>query len=172
MILLLHVLSLLSPASTDYSCSTPSCSFNSPCPSCTTPPQDCQWSPWSWSGCSASCGRGRQVGVRYKLSPARNGGRQCDNEVTRATRECEVQQPCPVDCLWGDWSGWACSGQGLSGCGEGRQYRTRARAVMAAHGGADCEGRTSQVGAKVASGNYIIMMICDPVHQWMLSCGL
>ena len=90
----------------DYPCTSPSCSSYTPCSSCQR--VDCEWSPWSWSSCSTSCGRGRESGTRSILRKSRNGGQPCGS-VVRATRDCQGP-PCPVDCVWGDWTDWACSG--------------------------------------------------------------
>ena len=70
---------------------------------------DCQWSEWSWSACSVTCGSGgTQTGSRYILTSPTGGGRPCGH-VTRCRRDCDGP-PCPVQCQWGQWSPWACQG--------------------------------------------------------------
>ena len=55
---------------------------------------NCQWSAWSWRGCSKSCGYGVQYGYRRKVRYARNGGRRCYGG-TSTRRSCSVRRTCP-----------------------------------------------------------------------------
>ena len=81
------------------------------CSSCDTPsfPINCEWSSWSWSQCSATCGPGVEVGSRYVTRYSDLGGRPCGSE-TRKTRSCNLGA-CAIHCQWGEWSPWACSGK-------------------------------------------------------------
>ena len=80
------------------------------CSSCDTPltPIHCEWSSWSWSQCSATCGPGVEVGRRFVSRYSDRGGRPCGSK-TRDTRTCNLG-PCVTNCLWGQWTAWACSG--------------------------------------------------------------
>jgi len=50
------------------------------------------------------------------------------------TESCNIE-PCPVDCKWSTWESWsACS----KSCGSGNMERSRAKAVEADFGGAEC----------------------------------
>ena len=55
---------------------------------------NCQWSAWSWRGCSKSCGYGVQYGYRRKVRYARNGGRRCYGG-TSTRRSCSIRRTCP-----------------------------------------------------------------------------
>ena len=114
---------LLAGAGADYSLAGHCC-----------PPQDCQWTEWSWGACSASCGRGRQTASRQVLRPSTRGGRPC-GFVYRASRECEVASCC------GAWSAWSCSVT----CGAGKRVRGRT-------GGPGCSGPTWQLGSDCTAG--------------------
>jgi hypothetical protein len=86
-----------------------------------------------WGECVGECGvDGVQTfTVTQEAGP---GGAACDYEDGE-TRECQGD-PCPVDCIWSDWS--ACSAT----CDGGTQ--TRVIAIQPANGGLECEGPTSQ----------------------------
>ena len=56
---------------------------------------DCQWSAWSWRGCSKSCGYGVQSGTRRIVRHARNGGRRCYGG-TSTSRRCRIRTTCPT----------------------------------------------------------------------------
>ena len=118
LLVVVMVVVCLHPGDCDYLQPPPvsrcsSCSY-SPC-SCPSPaPVDCEWSPWSWSACSVSCGAGgRQEATRFITRYSQHGGRPCGS-VTRASRDCQQQQVCPTDCVWGQWSQWGCSGNNIS----------------------------------------------------------
>ena len=55
---------------------------------------NCQWSAWSWRGCSKTCGYGVQYGYRRKVRYARNGGRRCYGG-TSTSRRCCLRRTCP-----------------------------------------------------------------------------
>ena len=109
----------LRPGDFDYLQAPPaspcsSCSSYSPCSCPSQAPIDCEWSSWSWSACSVSCGAGgRQEATRAVTRYSQHGGRPCGS-VTRASRDCEGLQLCPTDCVWGHWSHWGCSGNNIS----------------------------------------------------------
>jgi hypothetical protein len=86
-----------------------------------------------WGECVGECGVDG-IQTFTVLQAADPGGAACEFEDGEE-RACPGD-PCPVDCIWSDWS--ACS----AACGGGTQ--TRSIAVQAANGGLECEGPTSQ----------------------------
>ena len=82
-------------------CSGDSYSLGDPCieEDC---PVNCEWSSWSWSGCSVTCGIGERIGTRTVDLPRAGQGRDCSGD--RILRE-----PCtlPACCNWGTWSEWS-----------------------------------------------------------------
>lgn len=94
--------------------------------------QDCEVSAWLPEDCSATCGGGSQRMVRSVVVPASLGA-ACPPLVM--VRRCN-EQPCPVDCILGDWGGWsACSAQ----CGGGIMERVRLVHMQASGGGRPCD---------------------------------
>lgn len=95
-------------------------------------PLDCEVTEWTgWSKCDADCGGGQTKRERAVLTPALHGGRCFPLEETK---DCN-QEPCPVDCVVGDWGEFGpCSKE----CGGGRKLRTRSIITPAAHGGKAC----------------------------------
>lgn len=89
----------------------------------------CLVSEWSsWGACNVSCNGGVQKRFRTVIKLA------ADCPVLEETRYCNVE-PCPIDCVAGEWNPWAtCS----KVCGGGIQYRTREIVIQAAYGGTDC----------------------------------
>ena len=106
-------------------------------------PVDCEMSDWQdMSACSLSCGSGKVQQSRSIQTQPQYGGFPC---VTKVEREMPCNaQPCPVDAVWGQWTGWGgCS----AWCGEGTTSRTRNQVVIVAHGSKEAEGvdREAQV---------------------------
>jgi hypothetical protein len=99
------------------------------------------WSVWSqWSDCTTSCGEGTQDRSRECNNPLpQYGGDDCPGEPT-GTRLCPGLPPCPVDCIWNQWSPW---GECSLSCANGMQYRTRTF-EPAEHGGRECEGPSEE----------------------------
>merc|ERR1712115_108167 len=63
----------------------------------------CVWEEWSnWGQCSATCGGGVSTRNRGVEKEAVNGGEQCEGS-TEDEEHCH-QEPCPIDCKWGEWS--------------------------------------------------------------------
>eukprot|EP01128_Nolandella_sp_AFSM9_P004201 TRINITY_DN1848_c0_g1_i1.p1 TRINITY_DN1848_c0_g1~~TRINITY_DN1848_c0_g1_i1.p1 ORF type:complete len:516 (+),score=77.39 TRINITY_DN1848_c0_g1_i1:195-1742(+) len=102
-------------------------------------PVDCTWLDWgAWSTCDATCNTGSRVRTRAQ-NPASNGGSACPGSSSQS-EDCNTQ-PCPVDCIWGEWSAFnTCSAQ----CGGGSQSRTRSIATQAANGGSTCAGASTE----------------------------
>jgi hypothetical protein len=121
---------------------TPAANGGQACPilsetiSCNTQPcpVDCVVSDWSaWGACSLPCGGGVQTRFRTIITPAANGGTPCPLNLTE-TQSCNTQ-PCPINCVLGEWSQWSsCSAP----CGGGTQTRTRTVVTPAAFGGTPC----------------------------------
>lgn len=98
-------------------------------------PQDCVYSEtWAqWSTCSKSCAGGTQDRLLEISLQADHGGTPC--QVKKQQRSCS-EDPCPVDCQWGQWDQWkSCS----RSCGGGRMKRTRPKEQQR-NGGRVCHG--------------------------------
>merc|ERR1719408_965736 len=93
--------------------------------------QDCVVSEWMPGECSAACAGGEQTMSRTIVVQP-NGGAACPPLVEK--QSCNMQ-PCPIDCLMGDWSEYsACS----KDCGGGIMTRSRLVVTEAEHGGEAC----------------------------------
>lgn len=56
---------------------------------------DCKLSAWSpWSTCSALCGNGKRTRSRYIIQMPQNGGKPCDEKLSR-TQRCKDLPACP-----------------------------------------------------------------------------
>ena len=80
------------------------------------------WSIWSiWSKCSASCGEGFQIRVRYCNNPSpMYGGRDCHGYAEEKIT-CLAASKCAINGGWSWWSKWsACT----TTCGEGNFNQT------------------------------------------------
>eukprot|EP01004_Peranema_trichophorum_P007321 NODE_60_length_4100_cov_55.328640_g50_i0.p1 GENE.NODE_60_length_4100_cov_55.328640_g50_i0~~NODE_60_length_4100_cov_55.328640_g50_i0.p1 ORF type:complete len:1365 (-),score=567.13 NODE_60_length_4100_cov_55.328640_g50_i0:5-3496(-) len=130
-------------------------------------PVDCVMSDWSsWSECDVTCGGGSSTRTRVITVASSNEGASCGN--TQETTTCNVQ-PCPVDCVMGQWSGWSeCD----KTCGSGSQQRTRRISTPAAFGGKACES-----GLETQSCNTSPCPVDCVVSDWAVwstctkSCG-
>ena len=81
------------------------------------------WSVWgSWSICSASCGEGYQVRVRYCNNPTpMYGGKDCKGFAEERIT-CRAASDCAVNGRWSRWTKWgACT----TTCGKGKRIATR-----------------------------------------------
>jgi hypothetical protein len=99
-------------------------------------PIDCVVSAWeAWSSCSTTCGGGTRSHSRDITGTHAFGGVECPAAADLTESEpCETQ-PCPVDCVMGDWSAYdSCT---LT-CGTGSNTRTRTVETYPQHGGATC----------------------------------
>jgi len=98
------------------------------------PPKiDCAWSQYSWGECDKQCGGGYQTGTRTIARQA-DGGSECVGEA-QTTRSCN-NDPCPVDCEWGDFTWGPCS----QTCGSGTKEGSRTVTTYQAYGGGGCTG--------------------------------
>ena len=102
---------------------------------------DCVWDEFGeWSECTEECGGGQKSRSRNVLTPASNGGNDCDGDATE-TDICNAE-PCPVDCQWGAYGEWSnCTKE----CGGGEKTRTRNEATPASNGGQECEGNSTEI---------------------------
>jgi hypothetical protein len=97
---------------------------------------DCEVGDWEAEECSVTCGgsrgRGYQVLRRQVITAPTGGGMACP--PLTMTQSCN-EQPCPVDCSLGEWSGWSdCSAR----CGGGVQENTRSITVHPRYDGEPC----------------------------------
>lgn len=98
--------------------------------------QDCIVSDWATEQCTVTCGGGEQRLFRTILLHPHNGAACPPLEKVIPCSE----QPCPVDCEVGDWSGWSqCSAE----CGGGVEEMIRPVLGEAQNGGNEC-GETSR----------------------------
>lgn len=111
-----------------------------PCDDLPNCPVDCEWDSWTeWQGCSKTCGEAVSKRSRIRKTYEEYGGHVCwgteDDE-----QPCTLD-PCPVDCVPGDWSQWgSCS----KTCGDdGEHLRTRGIKTPARYNGQDCGPRNS-----------------------------
>ncbi|XP_031574493.1 thrombospondin-1-like [Actinia tenebrosa] len=80
------------------------------------------WTSWStWGPCSVTCGKGHQNQIRSCSNPKpQHGGKECQGSPEK-WKACLLQEHCPIDGGWGEWSAWgACS----KTCGLGRKTRS------------------------------------------------
>merc|ERR1719161_258244 len=100
--------------------------------------QDCEEGDWQIGECSEECGGGERTNTREIISPASNGGAECPPMIEK--EPCNLQ-PCPIDCVVGEWSEYsACS----KDCGGGVEVRSRPVYTDAEHGGEPCGDLTEQ----------------------------
>merc|ERR1719262_813626 len=94
--------------------------------------EDCEEGDWQIGECSEECGGGERTNTREIISPARAGGAECG--VLLEKESCNMQ-PCPIDCVVGEWSEY---GMCSSPCGGGIMTRVRQPLTDAEHGGEPC----------------------------------
>jgi len=93
--------------------------------------QDCEVSEWVVEACSVTCGGGVQRMTRTVVAQPQNGAACPPLESQRACNP----NPCPVDCVMGDWGGWSeCSAD----CDGGIMQRHRQVQQEGLHGGLPC----------------------------------
>jgi len=108
-------------------------------------PIDCGLSEWgSWASCPVTCGTkesgAERTRVRTIIGEAQNGGAPCSGFSLGDNKSCCIE-PCPVDCVWAEWTDWeTCS----KSCGGGVSARTRYEQVPAVSGGLACEGAVKE----------------------------
>jgi hypothetical protein len=104
--------------------------------------QDCEVSEWTPGECSVECGGGEMYLTRDMVTEPR-GGAACPPMLEKVA--CNTQ-PCPIDCVMGEWSGYSgCS----AACGGGVKSRSRQPLTEAENGGLPCEDGSEQVPCNV-----------------------
>merc|ERR1719443_2789950 len=94
--------------------------------------EDCEVGEWQPGECSVECGGGELTMTREVVTPASNGGAECPIMIEK--EPCNMQ-PCPIDCVVGEWSEYGlCS----KDCGGGVQTRVRRALTEDEHGGEPC----------------------------------
>merc|ERR1719331_2134191 len=108
----------------------------------TPTPQDCEVSSWSaYSECTEECGGGLMVRNRT-IVPAMYGGTCAVDETdVEEVAQCNPE-PCPVECVLGDWEEWASC---TASCAGGTKTRERAVVTAAQHGGEECGNTTETI---------------------------
>ena len=102
---------------------------------------DCQWGEYGeWSKCTKTCGGGTQFRSRSIARVAEGNGKACKAGDSIQERICN-DNPCQVDCQWGEYGEWSkCSQE----CGGGTQIRTRSVLQEAKNNGKTCKGHPTQ----------------------------
>jgi hypothetical protein len=100
---------------------------------------DCEVSTWGPEECTHSCDGGEQKLSRSIMTHP-NGGAKC--LPLAALRSCN-NEPCPVDCVLKEWSGWS---KCTAACGGGVTQRLREVGRAMRYGGHPC-GATSETKA-------------------------
>merc|ERR1719252_113760 len=94
--------------------------------------EDCEVGAWQPGECSVECGGGEMTLTREVVTPASNGGAECPIMIDK--QSCNMQ-PCPIDCVVGEWSDY---GMCSAPCGGGIMSRIRQPLTDAEHGGEPC----------------------------------
>ena len=131
---------------------------------CTPVPLDCKAEKWGeWSTCSLTCGSGLRsrrrltetqlpcnLPVSQLCSMEWGGGKGCSHLVLEQNEACNTE-PCPIDCVDGEWSSWGtCSAT----CGGGMSTRKRKVIKTALHGGKACGPTVGLVPCNVHACDY------------------
>merc|ERR1712136_548000 len=99
----------------------------------------CEWGPWKMSKCSKTCGGGKRDKHRFRQPKEGHEEAYCGPSVDAKSEDCNTD-PCPIDCIWGDWKKGSCS----KSCGGGTRTNERIKVVKEEHGGT-CEGESTEV---------------------------
>jgi len=116
---------------------------------------DCEVGEWEPEECSATCGGGTQILRRQVITAPSGGGMVCPPLLMK--QSCN-EDPCPVDCVLEEWSGWSgCSAD----CGGGVMEKTRMIKVHPKYDGTPCGEITETTACN--------MQACDQdceLHDW------
>merc|ERR1719473_1241479 len=94
--------------------------------------EDCEVGAWQPGECSVECAGGEMTMTREVVTPASNGGAECPIMIDKES--CNLQ-PCPIDCVVGEWSDY---GMCSAPCGGGIMSRVRQPLTDSEHGGEPC----------------------------------
>merc|ERR550514_1014471 len=118
--------------------------------------EDCEVGEWQPGECSVECGGGEREITREVVTPAANGGAECPPLIE--VEPCNLQ-PCPIDCVVGEWSEYsACS----KDCGGGVEVRSRPVFTDAEHGGEPCGDLSETIECNV----FACDMPCELEPEW------
>ncbi|XP_069503525.1 properdin-like [Ambystoma mexicanum] len=111
----------------------------SPCEAC----HNAEWSPWSqWGPCSVTCSEGVQQRRRACYGQGKCAGDEKKLENRLETRACSLQDCCPKDGAWSNWTPWsACSVT----CETGTMVRGRTCNNPAPICGGTCPGAGQEI---------------------------
>jgi hypothetical protein len=87
-------------------------------------PPVCKMSDWTdWDDCYSDqgCGNGTTIRTRKVLTVSTTNGQECPKAAENETKTCALQ-PCPVDCVMGQWKR---AGTCSKSCGGGKLKETR-----------------------------------------------
>merc|ERR1719235_2308334 len=122
--------------------------------------EDCEEGDWQYGECSEECGGGERTNTREIISPARAGGAECG--VLLEKESCNMQ-PCPIDCVVGEWSEY---GMCSAPCGGGIQTRVRQPLTDAEHGGEPCGDLSEALECNV----FACDRPCELDPEWSKEC--
>merc|ERR1719240_1542657 len=118
--------------------------------------EDCEVGEWQPGECSVECAGGELTMTREVMTPASNGGAECPIMIEK--EPCNMQ-PCPIDCVVGEWSEFgACS----KDCGGGIQTRVRRAITEDEHGGEPCGDLSETIECNV----FACDMPCELEAEW------
>lgn len=101
-----------------------------------------EWASWgNWSDCIGNCSSLGEQSRHRECTPPSNGGYDCPAPFDSEVEQCEME-PCPIDCVWDEWSIGQCS----ETCGEGVRNNSRVKLVEEAFGGF-CNGSDIMIEA-------------------------
>jgi hypothetical protein len=110
--------------------------------------QDCEVTKWSPEECTKKCavgGAGGEQKLTRSVLTHPNGGAKC--LPLASMRSCN-NEPCPVDCVQAQWSGWSkCSAD----CGGGVQQRVRDVKVAMRYNGKPCGKQKQSKACNIAA---------------------
>lgn len=113
--------------------------------------RDCEIGEYGEFGdCGLSCGSSKRVKSREIINQPENGGKECPPAWVLDFAEVCNEQPCPQDCVMGDWGDWF---PPSVTCGqECRRIRFRRQEVEGLYGGQMCADSAGNAWPEIDSG--------------------